>query len=74
MDNNETLSKATKELMLKEPFYGLFLVMMNKVWRTNLDTAGVSKHNINVQLAINPTFWENLSFEYKVGILKHEIK
>lgn len=73
MDNQELLSKATKELMLKEPFYGIFLIMMNKVWRNDLDTAGVSKHNINVQLAINPTFWENLSQEYRVGILKHEI-
>jgi len=73
MTNQETLSKATKELMLKEPFYGLFLIMMNKVWRHELDTAGVSKHNINVQLAINPIFWENLSQEYRVGILKHEI-
>jgi predicted metal-dependent peptidase len=73
MSNQDTLSRATKELMLKEPFYGLFLIMMNKVWRNDLDTAGVSKHNINVQLAINPTFWENLSSEYRVGILKHEI-
>jgi predicted metal-dependent peptidase len=73
MTNQDTLSRATKELMLKEPFYGLFLIMMNKVWRNDLDTAGVSKHNINVQLAINPTFWENLSSEYRVGILKHEI-
>jgi predicted metal-dependent peptidase len=73
MDNQDTLSRATKELMLKEPFYGLFLIMMNKVWRNDLDTAGVSKHNINVQLAINPTFWANLSSEYRVGILKHEI-
>lgn len=73
MDNNDTLSKATKELMLREPFYGLFLIMMNKVWKTDLDTAGVSKNNINVQLSINPTFWEHLSSEYRVGILKHEI-
>jgi predicted metal-dependent peptidase len=59
--------------MLKEPFYGLFLIMMNKVWRENLDTAGVSKNGINMQLSINPVFWEHLSSEYKVGILKHEL-
>ena len=74
MDNNESLSRATKELMLKEPFYGFFLIMMNKVWKNDLDTAGVSKNGINAQLSINPIFWENLSSEYKVGILKHEIK
>jgi len=73
MNNSETLSRATKELMLKEPFYGLFLIMLNKVWRKDLDTAGVSKHGINQQLAINPDFWANLSSEYRIGILKHEL-
>lgn len=73
MNNQESLSRASKELMLKEPFYGLFLIMMNKVWREDLDTAGVSKQGINTQLAINPVFWENLSSEYRVGILKHEL-
>ena len=73
MNNKDTLARATKELMLKEPFYGLFLITLNKVWRKNLDTAGVSKNGINMQLAINPTFWDNLCSEYKVGILKHEL-
>jgi predicted metal-dependent peptidase len=73
MTNHESLSRATKELMLKEPFYGLFLIMMNKVWRNDLDTAGVSKQGINTQLAINPHFWEGLSSQYRVGILKHEL-
>lgn len=73
LTNQDTLSKATKELMLKEPFYGLFLITMNKVWLDGIDTAGVSKHGINMQLAINPMFWEGLSPEFKVGILKHEL-
>lgn len=73
MTNQASLAKATKQLMLKEPFYGLFLIMMNKVRREDLPTAGVSKNGINVQLAINPIFWDNLSLEYRVGILKHEI-
>ena len=73
ISNSDTLARATKELMLKEPFYGLFLITLNKVWRNDIDTAGVSKNNINAQLAINPVFWENLSSEYRVGILKHEL-
>lgn len=73
INNAESLSKATKELMLKEPFYGLFLIMLNKVWNDKIDTAGVSKNGIAQQLAINPVFWENLSPEYRIGILKHEI-
>ena len=73
MNNIDTLARATKELMLKEPFYGLFLITLNKVWNNKIDTAGVSKNGINAQLAINPIFWENLSSEYRVGILKHEL-
>ena len=73
MTNNESLEKIAKSLMLKEPFYGLFLIMLNKVWRQDLPTAGVSRNNINFQLAINPEFWNSLSDDHKIGLLKHEL-
>ena len=73
MDKNRSLSKTSKNLMLKEPYYGFFLIMLNKLWKKNLPTAGVSKHNINFQLAINPEFWESLSEEHRLGLLKHEL-
>ena len=69
----DSLAKASKELMLKEPFYGFFLIMLNKVWTSRVPTAGVSKNGINYQLAINEEFWNSLSDNYKVGILKHEL-
>ena len=69
----ESLAKASKELMLKEPFYGLFLIGLNKIWSKRVPTAGVSKHNINFQLAINEEFWETLSPEHHIGLLKHEL-
>jgi predicted metal-dependent peptidase len=47
--------------------------MLNKVWRSNLPTAGVSKHNINYQLAINEEFWNSLTDMHKMGLLKHEL-
>ena len=58
--------------MLEEPFYGLFLVGINKLWSNALATAGVSKNKIGVQLAINEQFWFDLPREQKQGILKHE--
>jgi len=73
MDKVQSLSKASKDLMLKEPYYGFFLIMLNKVWRKDLPTAGVSKHNINYQLAINEEFWTGLSDDHKMGLLKHEL-
>jgi len=47
--------------------------MLNKVWRKDLPTAGVSKQNINYQLAINEEFWNSLSDDHKTGLLKHEL-
>jgi predicted metal-dependent peptidase len=74
MDKQQSLSKIGKELMLKEPYYGFFLIMLNKLWDARrVPTAGVSKNGINYQLAINPEFWESLSDEHRLGLLKHEL-
>ena len=73
MDKQKSLSKISKELMLKEPYYGFFLIMLNKVWRKDLPTAGVSKNGINFQLAINEEFWKGLSEMHQMGLLKHEL-
>jgi len=74
MDKQQSLSKTGKELMLKEPYYGFFLIMLNKLWDAKrVPTAGVSKNGINYQLAINPDFWESLSENHRLGLLKHEL-
>lgn len=73
LTKNESLSKVCKELMLKEPYYGLFLVMTEKEWTDKIPTAGVAKHNINYKLLINPEFWESLSLNHKIGLTKHEM-
>lgn len=70
---SDQLAKASKTLILEEPFYGLFLVGLNKTFRNDIPTAGVSKHGIGVQLAVNPEFFENLSLEHRIGLLKHEL-
>jgi predicted metal-dependent peptidase len=68
------VSKIAKQLMLKEPFYGLFLSTLNKCVRKDVPTAGVSKLNINYQLAINEEFWNSLDSDFKkIGLLKHEL-
>lgn len=74
MDNIfDSISKTSKQLMFKEQFYGLFLISMNKDISDRIETACVSKNNINVQLTINPTFWAGLQDITKVGVLKHEL-
>jgi len=74
MDKAQSLSKTAKELMLKEPYYGFFLLMLNKLWDSKkVPTAGVSKNGINYQLCINEEFWMGLSEDHKLGLLKHEL-
>ena len=73
LTRNESLSKVCKELMLKEPYYGLFLVMTEKEWTDKIPTAGVAKHNINYKFLINPEFWDRLTLNHRVGLTKHEM-
>jgi predicted metal-dependent peptidase len=69
----DSLARICKDLMFDEPFYGLFLLSLNKSWDERLPTAGVSLNGINFNLIINPTFWASLSELHKKGLLKHEL-
>lgn len=73
MRKDEELALAGKELMLEHPFYGMFLIGLNKEWNESVPTAGVSKHNINYKLVINTEFWNSLSSNHKKGLLWHEL-
>lgn len=69
----DSLAKACKDLMLKEPFYGLFLISLNKKWEDRVGTAGVSKNGINFELLIAEPFWNDLTPQHRIGLLKHEL-
>ena len=73
MSKHEELAIISKELMLEQPFYGLFLIGLNKEFGKAVPTAGVSRQNINYKLVINPDFWSELSNNHKKGLLWHEI-
>jgi len=73
MNKKDSLSKTSKDLMLKEPYYGFFLLMLHKAWSDKVPTACVSKHGINFQLTIGEKFWTDLSEEHRLGLLKHEL-
>jgi predicted metal-dependent peptidase len=73
MDKVQSLSKISKELLLKEPYYGFFLLMLNKYWDNRIPTACVGKNGINYQLRINEKFWTSLDDAKKMGLLKHEL-
>ena len=73
MNRQDSLSKTSKDLMLKEPYYGFFLLMLHKSWSDQVPTACVSKNGINFQLTIGEKFWTDLSEEHRLGLLKHEL-
>ena len=67
------IAKHAKTLMFKEPFYGLFLISLNKEISDTVSTACVAKDGINTKLVISPKFWETISDSCKVAVLKHEL-
>ena len=69
----DQVSRSSKKLLFKEPFYGLFLVGLNKEYSERIPTAGVSKNDIGVKLAINPKFFMDLNEDHRMGLIKHEL-
>ena len=60
--------------MIREPFYGLFLLNLNKeISETYVDTACVSRNGVNSKLVVNPTYWSKLTDSQQLGLLKHEL-
>ena len=75
MSNNtqQDVAKAGRTLMLKEPFYGYFLVGLNKDFNKSIPTACVAKDGINIKLVVNPEYYDKQDINTKVAILKHEL-
>ena len=68
-----TVFKSAKELMIKNPFYGLFLMSLGKSFSDKLDTAGVSAEGLGFKLEINKDFWYKLSENARIGLMMHEL-
>jgi len=69
----DQLSRISKTLIFTEPFYGIFLIGLQKEFSKQCATAGVGKHGIGMRLVINPDFFGGLSEDHQHGLLKHEL-
>lgn len=67
------LIKACKQLVIKDPFYGLLLLSLNKYYSTSGKTAWVARNGINYELCVNPDFWNILNDNEQLGVIKHEL-
>jgi len=72
-DLHADIAKHAKTLMFKEPFYGLFLIGLNKEISNAVQTACVAKDGINTKLVVSPAFWDTIGEKCKVAVLKHEL-
>lgn len=68
-----TLERCVRALLVKEPFYGLYLLGLDKRYDDSIKTACVCLSGINVSLLVNKEFWDNQTDEVQMGILKHEV-
>lgn len=68
-----TIPQAVRKLLIREPFYGLFLLSLNKYFDNSIETACVRRKGINTELAINEEFWNSLSDTAELAVLEHEI-
>ena len=67
------LDRAVKTLLIREPFYGLFLLNLNRYYGDKCDTACVCRNGINTELCVNKKFWDTLSDDEQLAILRHEL-
>lgn len=69
----ESVSNIVKKLMVEEPYYGLFASGITRAWSTQVDRMGIVPDGLNYKLLINKTYWESLSKQKRVGLLKHNL-
>lgn len=67
-----TIDACVKRLLIKDPFYGLFLLGLNRYYDDTCPTACVKRSGINVELCINKQFWDSLTDEMQFAIMRHE--
>lgn len=68
-----TIAQAVKKLIIKDPFYGLFLTQLDRYFDDSIPTAAVRRKGINIELLVNEKFWDSLSDLARIAILQHEV-
>jgi predicted metal-dependent peptidase len=65
------IEKAVTKLVMKEPFFAAMIQGMTRQATTKVATAGVNVTD-TVNLYVNPYWWQSLTLDEQVDILKHE--
>jgi predicted metal-dependent peptidase len=72
LSKDESLTSAIKRLIIKQPYYGLFLSSLQKTWNCD-NTIEIKLHSLYYKLDINEEYWMGLSQEDQEKVLMHNI-
>lgn len=70
------LIKACKELLIRQPFYGIFLLNLNKELVPEdhkINTLAVGQTGLGITLWVNTKFWNGLTDDQQLAVLQHEL-
>ncbi len=65
--------KMCRTLIIKEPFWGLFMLGFNKRMTKAIPTLAVAKSGMNYELLVNPDFWDAHDDTAQMAFLLHEL-
>lgn len=69
------IEEAIKKLMVIEPFYGLLAIGIWKGFSELVPTGclELDPKNLSFNLHVNPSYWDKLIDDHKVGLIQHEM-
>lgn len=67
------IEKAFKRLLIAKPFYGLFCLSLPKTITRKTETLMVGQAGINLEMLINPDFWQEHTDDEQIALLTHEL-
>lgn len=67
--------RALNRIFMTDAFWGAVSINVDKSFNTKIPTAGVrvKPNSIDVELVINPNYWDSLTIDKQVGLIKHEL-
>lgn len=72
-DVMDEVKNISRRLITKAPFYGYFMMKLNRSISEDGLTASVARNGINSELVVNPYFWMTLTKKQRMGIMIHEM-
>lgn len=72
MTLHDEIGRIVMRILLRDPYYALFLTGIDKQETTKVPTLAVGLTGVHIKLYINREFWDKLSPEHKYGVLIHE--